>query len=109
VERSHQEGRGRPSEKTRYIREVITRFDVKCEIDHAALAAEHQGDGVFPLITNDRALSEREMLLAYKGQPVIEINHPHYVRNNTLYQLEQSSYGWGFGVTGAGTVVPQAA
>jgi hypothetical protein len=38
-----------------------------------------------------------------------EINHPHYVRNNTLYQLEQSSYGWGFGVTGAGTVVPQAA
>jgi transposase len=71
-EKYHQEGRGRPSEKTRYIKEVITRFDLKCEIDHAALAAEHLGDGVFPLITNDRTLSEPELLLAYKGQPVIE-------------------------------------
>jgi transposase len=71
-EKYHQEGRGRPSEKTRYIKEVITRFDLKCEIDHAALAAEHLGDGVFPLITNDRTLSEPELLLVYKGQPVIE-------------------------------------
>jgi transposase len=72
VEKYRQEGRGRPSEKTRYIKEVITRFGLKCEVDHAALAAEQLGDGVFPLITNDRALSERELLLAYKGQPVIE-------------------------------------
>ena len=71
-EKYHQEGRGRPSEKTRYLKEVITRFDLKCEIDHAALATEHLGDGVFPLITNDRTLTERELLLAYKGQPVIE-------------------------------------
>jgi transposase len=72
VEKYHQEGRGRPSEKTRYTKEVITRFDLKCELDHAALAAAHLGDGVFPLITNDRTLTERELLLAYKGQPVIE-------------------------------------
>jgi transposase len=72
VEKYHQEGRGRPSEKTRYLKQVSTRFDLKCEIDHAALAAEHLGDGVFPLITNDRALSEQELLLAYKGQPAIE-------------------------------------
>jgi transposase len=71
-EKYHQEGRGRPSEKTRYVREVLTRFELRCEIDHAALAAEHLGDGVFPLITNDRTLTERELLLAYKGQPVIE-------------------------------------
>jgi transposase len=71
-EKYHQEGRGRPSEKTRYVKEVIRRFDLKCEIDHVALAAAHLGDGVFPLISNDRTLSERELLLAYKGQPVIE-------------------------------------
>jgi transposase len=71
-EKFHQQGRGRPSEKTRYVKEVITRFGLKCEIDHAALAADHLGDGVFPLITNDLTLSERELLLAYKGQPVIE-------------------------------------
>jgi transposase len=71
-EKYHQQGGGRPSAKTRYLKEVITRFELKCEIDHAALAAEHRSDGVFPLITNDRTLSERELLLAYKGQPVIE-------------------------------------
>jgi len=68
----HQEGRGRPSEKTRYLKEVIMRYDLKCEIDHTALASAGLGDGVFPLITNDRVLSERELLLAYKGQAVIE-------------------------------------
>jgi len=71
-EKYHQEGRGRPSEKTRYTKEVIKRFDLKCDLDHAALAATRLGDGVFPLITNDRTLTERELLLAYKGQPVIE-------------------------------------
>lgn len=72
VEKYQQESRGRPSEKTRYIKEVSTRFDIKCELAHAALASEQLGDGVFPLITNDRTLTERELLLAYKGQPVIE-------------------------------------
>ena len=72
VETYHQESRGRPSGKTRYIKEVNTRFDMKCALDHAALAAEQLGDGVFPLITNDRTLTEQELLLAYKGQPVIE-------------------------------------
>jgi transposase len=72
VEKYHQESRGRPTETTRYIKAVSTRYDMKCELDHAALAAEHLGDGVFPLITNDRTLTEQELLLAYKGQPVIE-------------------------------------
>ena len=71
-EKYHQEGRGRPSETTRYLKEVISRFDLKCEIDPMSLASAGLGDGVFPLITNDRALSERELLLAYKGQAVIE-------------------------------------
>jgi transposase len=72
VERYHQEGRGRPSEKTRYIREVVNQYELTCEINHAALAAEQLGDGVFPLITNDLALTEQELLLAYKGQPRVE-------------------------------------
>jgi transposase len=68
----HQEGRGRPGKDTRYLREVSTRFDLKYEVDPAALSAEEVFDGVFPLITNDRTLSEEELLLAYKGQPMIE-------------------------------------
>ena len=67
-----QERRGRPNEKTHYVRQVNMRFELKYAVDHAALAAERLGDGVFPLISNDRTLSDRELLLAYKGQPVIE-------------------------------------
>jgi transposase len=72
VEKYHQEGRGRPTEKTRYIREVSTRFELTWAINHAALAAEQVGDGIFPLITNDLKLTEQELLLAYKGQPMVE-------------------------------------
>ena len=68
----HQERPGRPSKQTKYRREVSTRFELRYALDHAALAAEVISDGVFPLITNDRELSEQAMLLAYKGQPVIE-------------------------------------
>ena len=67
-----QERPGRPNDQTTYRREVSTRFELRYELDQAALAAEAVQDGVFPLITNDRELSEQELLLAYKGQPVIE-------------------------------------
>jgi transposase len=68
----HQERPGRPNERTRYRREVRTRYELRYEVDQAALAADVVNDGVFPLITNDRELSELALLLAYKGQPVIE-------------------------------------
>ena len=36
------------------------------------MAEEGITDGVFPLVTNDRNLSELELLLAYKRQPRVE-------------------------------------
>ena len=48
------------------------RYELRYELDQAALTAEAVQDGVFPLITNDRELTEQALLLAYKGQPVIE-------------------------------------
>jgi transposase len=67
-----QERPGRPNPDTTYRREVKARYELRYELDQAALTAEALQDGVFPLITNDRGLSERALLLAYKGQPVIE-------------------------------------
>ena len=67
-----QERPGRPNTETKYRREVKTRYELRYELNQAALAAEAVSDGVFPLITNDRELSEQALLLAYKGQPVIE-------------------------------------
>jgi len=67
-----QANRGRPSPKTKYIREVQTRFTIRWEMDGARLARESAGDGVFPLLTNLPAWTAREVLDAYKRQPIIE-------------------------------------
>jgi transposase len=54
------------------LSEVKTRYELRYELDQAPLIAAAVQDGVFPLITNDRELSEQALLLAYKSQPVIE-------------------------------------
>ena len=72
AETSHQEGRGRPTERTRYVREVRTRFEVTYRVEYERLAAEAGCDGSFPLITDEMSATERELLLAYKGQPALE-------------------------------------
>jgi len=68
----HQDGPGRPSDQTRYVKETSTRYELTYRIDRDRLVVEAQGDGVFPLITNDESLSELDMLLAYKSQPSLE-------------------------------------
>ena len=65
-------GGARPSETTVYLRHVSSRFELTFRIDHERLNAERCCDGIFPLITNELSLSERNLLLAYKKQPWIE-------------------------------------
>ena len=72
AEMYRQERRGRPGEKTRYIRQEKTRFAITHRVEFERLDEEARCDGVFPLITNDRTMTERELLLAYKQQPAIE-------------------------------------
>ena len=72
TESYRQEKRGRPGNTTRYVKHERTRFELEHRIDLAKLDAEARCDGVFPLITNDRALTELEVLLAYKKQPALE-------------------------------------
>ncbi|MGE0760624.1 MAG: IS1634 family transposase [Pirellulaceae bacterium] len=66
------EGRGRPSPHSTYRREVRQRWDVTWQVDDASWRAAQFDDGVFPLLTNDRNLTPRELLEAYKRQPKIE-------------------------------------
>ena len=72
VETFRQEGRGRPTERTRYVREAKTYFEVNSRVEYELLAAAVACDGFFPLITNELSLTERDLLLAYKGQPALE-------------------------------------
>lgn len=68
-----QEKRGRPGKGTKYVKtEENVRFDLKHQVDMEKLTEETKCDGIFPLITNERSLSELELLLAYKQQPAIE-------------------------------------
>lgn len=63
---------GRPTERTRYVKQARLRYALAWELDQTALTAAEREDGVFPLITNDRGLSAEEVLRAYKRQPLIE-------------------------------------
>jgi transposase len=67
-----QERRGRPGETTRYVKQERLRFGLVHRIELERLDEEARCDGIFPLITNEPALSELELLLAYKQQPAIE-------------------------------------
>ncbi len=77
TEKYRQERRGRPGEKTRYIREEKLRFALLHRIELERLDEEARCDGIFPLVSNDRAMSERELLLAYKQQPALERRFEH--------------------------------
>jgi transposase len=75
VERFRQERRGRPGKDTRFRRTVKTRFHVVPRPDEAAIAYDAKSDGMFPLLTNERKLSLKELLEAYHFQPRLEKRH----------------------------------
>jgi transposase len=67
-----QQRRGRPNAETLYVKGERKRFDLMHRVDLARLTEESQCDGIFPLITNEAAMSAKELLLSYKHQPMIE-------------------------------------
>ncbi len=67
-----QEQPGRPGPNTRYRKESATRFTIRFDVNNPRIEQTERQDGVFPLVTNDRALSVREILAAYKRQAQIE-------------------------------------
>ena len=64
--------RGRPGPQTAYKKLTKRRFDIEWSTDEGAVAYDHRSDGMYPLMTNDRSLSPTQVLLAHKGQPMIE-------------------------------------
>jgi len=64
--------RGRPGPKTAYRKVTKRRFDLQWDIDDDAIAYDRRSDGMYPLMTNDRTLSDAQVLEAHKGQPMIE-------------------------------------
>lgn len=75
AETYRQEHRGRPGADTRYRRHTSTRHTISWDTRLDVLAYDAATDGCFPLITNDTALSDAEVLAAYRYQPHLERRH----------------------------------
>jgi transposase len=67
-----QAGRGRPTEKTQYVKTTKPSYTLSWVLDQAQLSVAERDDGVFPLLTNDRSFDAEQVLRAYKRQPLIE-------------------------------------
>jgi len=65
-------GPGRKPHRRRLTR---PRFTLHWELDEDAVAREAACDGCFPLVSNDRRLTDAELLLAYRYQPNLEKRH----------------------------------
>ena len=69
---------GRPGRNTTYRRKVRLRFDIAWTPNEENRQYDLKTDGIFPLITNDKKLTLKKVLLAYKlGQPRVEVRHHH--------------------------------
>lgn len=66
---------GRPGPDTAYRRVDRTTFGLSYWVDAARVATDAASDGCFPMITNDRAMSQAELLRAQKAQPHLERRH----------------------------------
>lgn len=76
VEKTYkQERRGRPGPTTRYREIATTRFGLPADIDLDQITYDTASDGCFPLITNDRSLTDAQVLAAYRYQPNLERRH----------------------------------
>lgn len=75
VVRHKQAQRGRPGPNTTYVRVEAQRFSVSTVIADEVVSDDACFDGCWPMITNDKAMSEAELLLAMKRQPGVEGRH----------------------------------
>jgi len=68
----HQERRGRPGASTRYRKREKLHFAITAVVRAETVSYDAVTDGMFPLITNDRAMTPAEVLAAYRYQPNLE-------------------------------------
>ena len=70
-----QEKRGHPGPHTKYMRKERLRFSVAARVKDEIIEADARTDGMFPLISNCKDLSLKQILEAYKFQPKLEKRH----------------------------------
>lgn len=79
-----QAARGRPSPRTKYVRKTRKSWRLEWMLANDQIAYDHKSDGMYPLLTNDRDLTDREVLEAHKRQPVIE---KRFEQTKTVFEI----------------------
>lgn len=72
VHQYKQEKPGRPGAKTKFLRTTKHKFTLSWHVDDKIVEQDRRHDGMYPLITNDRALTPAQVLEAHKQQPRLE-------------------------------------
>ncbi|MHB1717097.1 MAG: DUF4277 domain-containing protein [Acidimicrobiales bacterium] len=73
--RHRQQRRGRPGANTAYVRIEEQRYQVRAVITDDVVRDDACFDGCWPTMTNDKHLTETELLAAMKRQPGVEGRH----------------------------------
>jgi transposase len=71
-EKFRQMGPGRPGANTAYRKITKKRHTLTWHLADSVISEERRHDGMYPLLTNDRALSPAEVLTFHKMQPRLE-------------------------------------
>jgi transposase len=64
--------KGRPGPDTKYKSITKTTYALDWEIDAKRLKKEERADGIFPLLSTDKTIGPKEVLVSYKYQPKLE-------------------------------------
>lgn len=72
-----QKSRGRPGPATEYVRVDKEHFVVEAVVLDDVVRFDAASDGCWPLISNDKVMTDAELFFAYKRQPGVE--RPHHV------------------------------
>jgi transposase len=82
--RFRQAGPGRPGPHTHYVRKTRRFWRPTWRLDEDAIAYDRKSDGMYPLLTNDRTLTDAQVLQAHKRQPTIE---KRFEQAKTVYEI----------------------
>ena len=70
-----QQQRGRPGKNTAYVRVEQQRFSINASVVDDVVRDDACFDGFWPMVTNDKEMTEVELLYAMKRQPGVENRH----------------------------------
>jgi len=75
---------GRPGPKTKYVRKTRKFWRLEWQIDEDKIAYDRKSYGMYPLLTNDRSLTDAQVLEAHKRQPTIE---KRFEQTKTVFEI----------------------